>query len=115
MTINAVRKRNPKAHITLGGPHPIMFPEYTIRADRRRLHLPLGDGVATSSSTWSTPWTRAAALEGIAGLWFKDADGTIVRNEKRRELKDISWQIWPDRSPAAATATTGCPAPSSPW
>jgi radical SAM superfamily enzyme YgiQ (UPF0313 family) len=30
LSIDAVRKRNPRAKIVLGGPHPIMFPEYAI-------------------------------------------------------------------------------------
>ncbi len=96
MTINAVRKRNPKAHITLGGPHPIMFPEYAIGLTGVD-SICLGDGDDVIIDLVNA-LDEGRSLEGIAGLWFKDADGTIVRNEKRRELKDISWQIWPDRS-----------------
>ena len=111
VVINEVRKRNPNAHITLGGPHPIMFPEYAIGLTGVD-SICTGDGDDVIIDLVNA-LDEGKSLEGIAGLWFKDADGTIVKTAARKELRDISWQTWPTTA-APATATTGSPAPSSP-
>ena len=123
MTINAVRKRNPNAHISLGGPHPIMFPEYAIQ-------LQGIDSICTGDGDDAiVEMTRALdagrTLEGINGVWWKARDGQIVKNAPRKETKSLDWQVWPDRSrtryrdywvpgakqPMVTTAITskGCP------
>jgi len=96
LAINAVRKRNPRAHIVLGGPHPIMFPEYAIG-------LSGVDSICTGDGDdlfveLAQALDAGRTLEGIEGLWFKDKDGTVIKNAPRKEPKDLSWQIWPDRA-----------------
>jgi radical SAM superfamily enzyme YgiQ (UPF0313 family) len=70
-------------------------------------------------------WSLYRSPEGIEGVWFKDTDGSVIKNAARKEPKDLSWQIWPDRSrtryrdywvpgakqPMVTTAVTsrGCP------
>lgn len=123
MSINAVRKINPNAHIILGGPHPIMFPEYAMQlqgidsictGDGDDLFVELVDAVHKGQS-----------LESIAGLWWKSKDGQIIKNVHRKESRNLDWQIWPDRNrsrfrdywvpgskqPLVTTAITskGCP------
>ena len=123
VVINAIRKRNPNAHISLGGPHPIMFPEYAIALEGVD-SICTGDGDDVIIDLVNAV-DEGKSLEGIEGLWFKDTDGTIVRNAPRKELRDISWQTWPDRDrsryrdywvpgakqPLVTTAITsrGCP------
>ena len=62
---------------------------------------------------------------GIAGLWWKDTDGTVIKNTERASTKDLTAYPWPDRSrsrfkdyylpgtkqPMVTTAITsrGCP------
>lgn len=122
-TIDAVRARNPRAHITLGGPHPIMFPEYAIRL-RGIDSICTGDG-DDAFVEMVEALDQGRSLEGISGVWFKDAAGTVVKNEPRRKSRTLDDQIWPDRrrtrykdywvpgakQPLVTTAITssGCP------
>ncbi|MCB9742379.1 MAG: cobalamin B12-binding domain-containing protein [Alphaproteobacteria bacterium] len=123
MTINNVRKRNPNAHIVLGGPHPIMFPEYAIQLEGVD-SIVVGDGDDAVVDIVEA-LDQGRSLEGIGNVWFKGDDGTIVKNGARKETRDLSWQIWPDRArsrfrdywvpgskqPLVTTAVTsrGCP------
>ncbi|MDP2308301.1 MAG: radical SAM protein, partial [Pseudomonadota bacterium] len=123
LTIDAVRKRNPNAHISLGGPHPIMFPEYAIQL-RGVDSICTGDGDDVIVDMIKA-LDDGKSLEGIAGLWLKSKDGQIVKNAARKETKSLDWQVWPDRSrtrfrdywvpgakqPMVTTAITskGCP------
>ncbi|MCK6505079.1 B12-binding domain-containing radical SAM protein [Myxococcota bacterium] len=122
-TIDTVRARNPRAHIILGGPHPIMFPEYAIGL-RGIDSICTGDGDEAFVEAVEA-LDQGRSLEGIAGLWFKDAAGTVVKNAPRRRSKTLDDQIWPDRrrtrykdywvpgakQPLVTTAITssGCP------
>ncbi|MCB9760888.1 MAG: cobalamin B12-binding domain-containing protein [Alphaproteobacteria bacterium] len=122
MVINNVRKRNPNAHIILGGPHPIMFPEYAVQLDGIDA-ICVGDGDDAFVDVVEA-LDQGRSLEGIGGVWFKQ-DGDWIRNAPRKESRDLSWQIWPDRSrsrfrdywvpgskqPLVTTAVTsrGCP------
>jgi anaerobic magnesium-protoporphyrin IX monomethyl ester cyclase len=123
LSIDAVRKRNPRAKIVLGGPHPIMFPEYAIGL-RGVDAICTGDGDDAFVELVEA-WEGGRSAEGIEGVWFKDTDGSVIKNAARKEPKDLSWQIWPDRSrtryrdywvpgakqPMVTTAVTsrGCP------
>lgn len=122
-TIHAVKKRNPHAFIILGGPHPIMFPEYAIA-------LPHVDAICTGDGDdvfidLIKALDAKHSLEGLAGIWFKDRLGQVVKNKARKETRDLTWQTWPDRrrsrytdywvpgsqQPLVTTAITsrGCP------
>ncbi|MDP2309605.1 MAG: radical SAM protein [Pseudomonadota bacterium] len=123
LAIDAVRKRNPNAHISLGGPHPIMFPEYAIQL-RGVDSICTGDGDDVIVEMIKAI-DEGKSLEGISGLWLKSRDGQIVKNAARKETKSLDWQVWPDRSrtrfrdywvpgakqPMVTTAITskGCP------
>ncbi len=123
LAIDAVRKRNPNAHISLGGPHPIMFPEYAIQL-RGVDSICLGDGDEVVVEM-AQALDAGRSLEGIAGVWLKSRDGQVHKNPSRKETKSLDWQIWPDRSrtryrdywvpgakqPMVTTAITskGCP------
>jgi radical SAM superfamily enzyme YgiQ (UPF0313 family) len=123
LTIDAVRARNPRAHIVLGGPHPIMFPDYAIGL-RGVDSICTGDGDDALLDLVKA-LDEGRALEGIGGLWFKGSDGSIVKNGHRKESKSLDGQVWPDRSrtryrdywvpgakqPLVTTAITskGCP------
>ena len=84
VVINEVRKRNPRAH------HPGRAP--TIMTDA--IGLTGVDSICTGDGD-DVIVDLVNALdeeepEGIAELWFKDADGTIVKNAAHKELRDIS-------------------------
>jgi radical SAM superfamily enzyme YgiQ (UPF0313 family) len=123
LTIDAVRKRNPRAHISLGGPHPIMFPEYAIQL-RGVDSICTGDGDDVVVDM-AKALDEGKSLEGVPGLWLKSRDGQVVKNAPRKETKSLDWQVWPDRrrtryrdywvpgakQPMVTTAITskGCP------
>ncbi len=96
LTIDAVRRCNPAAHIALGGPHAIMFPEYAIGL-RGVDSICTGDGDDVIVELVEA-LDQGRSLEGIKGLWFRDGTGQVVRNPEREVPRNLDWQIWPDRS-----------------
>ncbi len=122
-TINIVRKINPDATIVIGGPHCSMFPEYAIQLDGVDA-MATGDGEDTFVDMVNA-YNEGKSFEGINGVWFKDKDGTVVKNADRKSTKRLDAYPWPDRSriryqdyylpgtkaPMVTTAITsrGCP------
>ena len=123
MTINLVRKINPKAKIILGGPHCAMFPEYSIQLEGI-------DGMVTGDG--EDPFLEIVQahdagrdFSGISGVWWITDGGEVVRNEEMPSTKDLTRYPWPDRTrsrykdyylpgtkqPMVTTAITsrGCP------
>jgi radical SAM superfamily enzyme YgiQ (UPF0313 family) len=124
LTIDAVRKINPNAHISLGGPHAIMFPDYAIGL-RGVDSICVGDGDDAIVELVQA-LDDGRSLEHIPGLWLKERSSVqIVKNTARREPRSLDGQVWPDRSrtryrdywvpgakqPLVTTAITskGCP------
>jgi len=121
--INVVKKRNPNAFIMLGGPHPIMFPEYSIGMQGVDV-ICTGDGDDVIIDL-VTALDKGTNLSEVKGIWFKDSSGQIIKNQPRNESRDLTWQTWPDRrrtrykdywvpgskQPLVTTAVTsrGCP------
>ena len=122
MTINTVRKLNPNAKIVIGGPHPIMFPDYASQ-------LPGIDAIVTGDgeeafAEMTQAFEDGKSWEGIEGVWFKD-QGQLVKNKDRKSIRRLDAYPWPDRSrvryrdyylpaakqPVMTTAVTsrGCP------
>lgn len=123
LVVDAVRKRNPNAHVSLGGPHPIMFPEYAIQL-RGVDSICVGDG-DDAIVEMVERLDAGRSLEGVGNVWFKTRDGQVVKNAPRKEPRSLGGQVWPDRSrtrfrdywvpgakqPVVTTAITskGCP------
>jgi radical SAM superfamily enzyme YgiQ (UPF0313 family) len=123
MTVNIVRKLNPGAKIVLGGPHCAMFPEYAIQLKGIDA-IVTGDG-EDAFLDMVKQHDAGRGFEGIAGVWWIDRDGSVVKNVERRSTKDLTAYPWPDRSrsrfrdyylpgtkqPMVTTAITsrGCP------
>ncbi len=123
MSINSVKKRNPNAVVILGGPHPIMFPEYSIELLNVDI-ICTGDGDDVFIDLIKA-LEKGDSLETVNGIWFKDSSGQVVKNQPRKETRDLTWQTWPDRrrtryqdywvpgsqQPLVTTAITsrGCP------
>ncbi len=96
MTIDTVRKLNPHARIVLGGPHCSMFPDYAIQL-RGADAILTGDG-EDAFLEMVRAHDHGASWEGIEGVWFKGADGQIVKNKERKSTKSLDAYPWPDRS-----------------
>jgi len=95
MSINAVRKLNPKATIVLGGPHPAMFPDYAIQLKGADA-IVTGDG-EDAFLEMVQAHDQGRSFEGIDGVWFKQ-DGQVVKNKDRKSTKSLDAYPWPDRS-----------------
>jgi radical SAM superfamily enzyme YgiQ (UPF0313 family) len=122
MTIDLVRKLNPKATIVLGGPHCAMFADYAIQLKGADAII-TGDG-EDAFLDMAKAYDAGKDFSGIEGVWFKK-DGQTVKNTERRSTKDLTAYPWPDRSrsrykdyylpgtkqPMVTTAITsrGCP------
>ena len=96
MTINTVRKLNPKAKIVLGGPHCSMFPDYAAQLKDADAIL-TGDG-EDAFLEMVQAYDAGKSWEGIDGVWFKGDDGEIVKNKERKSTKSLDSYPWPDRS-----------------
>ena len=95
MTINLVKKLNPKAKVVLGGPHCAMFPDYAAG-------LPGADAIVTGDGEDAfldliKATDQGRSWEGIEGIWFKQ-DGQLIKNKERKSTKSLDAYPWPDRS-----------------
>lgn len=86
------RETNPQSLIIWGGPHPTVLPDDT-------LALPQVDAVALGEGeeTLLELVQRGADPGGVAGIWYKTADGEVVRNPSRPLIQDLSALPWPAR------------------
>ncbi len=123
MTINLVRKLNPKANIILGGPHTAMFPEYAIQLQGADA-ITTGDGEDPFLNIVKN-FDAGKSWAGVQGIWWKDKDGTVVKEKELPSTRNLTAYPWPDRSrtrykdyylpgtkqPLVTTAITsrGCP------
>ncbi len=94
LTVNAVKKINPNAKVILGGPHPVMFPEYAMGMDGVDAII-TGDGEDAFVEIVNA-YDSGKSLEGIQGTWFME-DGQIVKNVDRPSVKRLDSYPWPDR------------------
>ena len=95
MTVNTVRKINPKATIVLGGPHCSMFPDYA--AGLKGVDaITTGDGEDAFLDMVHAQ-NAGKDFEGIEGVWFRQ-DGQLVKNKDRKSTKSLDAYPWPDRS-----------------
>ncbi|MSP56348.1 MAG: B12-binding domain-containing radical SAM protein [Myxococcales bacterium] len=95
MTVNTVRKLNPKATIVLGGPHCSMFPEYA--AGLKGVDaITTGDGEDAFLDMVQAQ-NSGKDFDGIEGVWFRK-DGQLVKNKDRKSTKSLDAYPWPDRA-----------------
>jgi len=94
-TVSIVKEMNPSIHVTLGGPHLMVYPEET-------LFWPGVDSIVIGEGeiTFAEMVNRLALkrdLEGVAGCWFKK-DDSLIKNPPRSQTKDLDQYPFPDRS-----------------
>jgi anaerobic magnesium-protoporphyrin IX monomethyl ester cyclase len=95
LAIDAVKRRHPSAHVALGGPHPIMFSESAMGL-RGVDSICVGDG-DQAIVEMAHALDEGRSLEGIGNIWYRDRDGTVIKNAPRPEPSDLDEQVWPDR------------------
>lgn len=90
-----VKKQNPKAVVIFGGPHATLMPEECFDSFNVDI-LVLGEGEYTMLEIVKALENKSS-LDGIKGLWYRDADGQIIKNERRDFLKDLGELPYPNR------------------
>jgi anaerobic magnesium-protoporphyrin IX monomethyl ester cyclase len=92
--IARVRQLSPESYIMWGGIHPIIYPENAIEADVDAICTGEGE---LAFAEWLELYSRGADFTKIQNFWFKQKDGTIVRNGFRplmsaAELETLPFQ-----------------------
>ncbi|HEY0372501.1 MAG TPA: cobalamin-dependent protein, partial [Thermoanaerobaculia bacterium] len=92
--IARVRQLSPEAYIMWGGIHPIIYPENAIEADVDAICIGEGE---LAFAEWLELSTSGKDFTKIQNFWFKQKDGTIVRNGFRplmsaAELETLPFQ-----------------------
>jgi anaerobic magnesium-protoporphyrin IX monomethyl ester cyclase len=98
--IAEAKARRPDLRVIMGGWHCSLLPDDSIGRQHVEA-IVLGDGEYTSEA-YLDALDEQRPLDGITGLWFKDARGEIVRNEKRRFVENVDelpipdYDVWED-------------------
>ena len=79
------RETNPQALVLWGGPHPTVLPGDTVA-------LPHVDAVAIGEGeeTLLELVRRNGDPSGVSGIWYKTADGEVVRNPPHPLIEDLA-------------------------
>lgn len=83
---------NPQALVIWGGPHPTVLPDDTLALPHVGAAA-IGEGEETLLELVR----RGGDPSRVAGIWYKTADGDVVRNPPRPLVQDLSSLPWPAR------------------
>ncbi len=91
--VERIRAAFPDARLMMGGEHVTGFPEFSL--DGAPLDaVVLGEGEETAVELVDH-WRRGAPLDALAGIAYRDADGAVRVNPRRRRMRDIDAIAWP--------------------
>ncbi len=94
-TAQIVKEINKDIHVCMGGPHPTLYPQETIK--RAEIDsVVMGEGEITFTSLLSV-LDKGRMDTPIEGLIFKNGDGEIIDGGRRDFLKDIDILPYPAR------------------
>jgi len=93
--ILAAKKEFPSLKVVMGGWHCSIEPEDSISNYPFVEAIVIGDGEFTLAE-YLDHLEKNESLENIKGLWFKDREGNIFRNEKRAFIQNIDDLPIPD-------------------
>jgi len=91
-----IKTENPDAVIIFGGPQATLMPEESINSEWVDI-VALGEGEFTMLEL-AERLTSGKELQGIKGIWYKNLDGQILKNEPREFIKDLNTLPITDRS-----------------
>ena len=86
--ILSAKEKFPSMKVIMGGWHCSIDPEDSINHYPFVEAIVIGDG-EFALTEYLDRIERDESLEGVKGLWFKDREGHIIRNEKRPFIQDI--------------------------
>jgi len=82
-----IRRECPGARVVFGGPHPTTLPEVTAKVPAVDA-IVLGEGEATMRRLLAA-WGAGREPDGIPGLRYRSADGSIVDNGPPEPIEDL--------------------------
>lgn len=93
----AIKKLSPPTPIALGGAHPSVMPERTLREIPDADFAVIGEGELTVAELLDALSARSRRFARIAGLAWRNAQG-VVLNAPRAPIRDLDSLPFPDRS-----------------
>src|SRR5262249_8955215 len=92
--IDLIRDRFPRAAIVIGGEHVTSMPEFSLLTSKTDVAV-LGEGEETAVELIRA-LREGRALEGIAGIAYRDGDGIKVnaRRERQAKIDEIATPDW---------------------
>ena len=90
--IARVRQLNLDAYIMWGGIHPIIYPENAIEADVDAICTGEGE---LAFEEWIDRYSRGEDFTKLQNFWFKQKDGTIIRNGFRPLMSAAELETMP--------------------
>lgn len=94
--VKSAKRVNKDIHVILGGPHAMRFPEEAISLSGVNSICNERDA-EEAFAEWIDYLDGKGEAKNVKGIWFKNADGSVTRNEARPINKDLSRFPMPDR------------------
>jgi radical SAM superfamily enzyme YgiQ (UPF0313 family) len=92
--IQIIKKYHPDKKIVAGGSVGTSIPHIILGKTEVEI-VCLGEGEATVVDLMKALQAKKEALHEVDGIWFRDSNGIIVKNRRRKPIKDLDVLPWP--------------------
>lgn len=98
--INTIKKYHPETKVIVGGSVGTSIP-YIIMDKTSADIICIGEGEVTSVEILNALQKNNDALKNVDGIWFRNKNGDIIRNNPREPIKDLdslplpAWDLFP--------------------
>ena len=92
--IQIIKKYHPDKKIVVGGSVGTSIPHIILEKTEAEI-VCMGEGEVTVVDLMRILQERKQALHEVEGVWFRDSDGKIVKNRRRKPIKDLDALPWP--------------------
>ncbi len=92
--IETIKKYHRDKKIVVGGSVGTSIPHIIMEKTEAEI-VCIGEGEVTVVDLMKALQKRKNALREVEGIWFRDNDGTIVKNKQRNAIKDLDALRWP--------------------
>lgn len=98
--IEVVKRHHPDKKVVVGGSVGTSIPHIILEKTEADI-VCLGEGEITTVELLKSIQENPDDLYGVDGIWFKTAEGTIVKNKKRKPISDLdtlplpAWELFP--------------------
>jgi radical SAM superfamily enzyme YgiQ (UPF0313 family) len=92
--VEIVKNYHPDKKIIVGGSVGTSIPHIILEKTQAEI-VCMGEGEATVIDLIKALQEGEEALHKVNGIWFRDHDGQIIKNEPRKPIKDLDTLPWP--------------------